>query len=146
MMKRLIVVACALSLLGFTAEMSSAAPNIKEGLWEITTQIEMPNIPNMPAFMNRPMTHKQCITKNDAVPKQQPQKDRECKVVDQKIEGNVVTWKTICKGKDSTTEGTGKVTWKGNSYDGVMTTKSSGKQAMNSTMKFSGRYLGACTQ
>jgi len=122
------------------------APNMKEGLWEITTKMEMPG---MPAGMP-PQTIKQCVTKKDM---ENPQrmlpsgpKDDRCKVSDYKMQGNTATWSWACTGGDEM-RGTGTMTFSGNSYTGTqkMSMKQGG-QSHNMSMQISARHLGDCKQ
>ena len=73
------------------ASSTVASPNIKEGLWEITTKMDMPGIP----IAIPPHTHTQCITKEDLVP-QKPEKSMECEITSKKIVGNAVSWTMEC--------------------------------------------------
>lgn len=120
-----------------------ASAQMKDGLWEITTKIEMKGMPNqIPA-----MTVKQCMTKNDITPKPMG-KDQNCKIKDQKIMGDTVTYAMECKGKDGTvTESVGKMTYKGDSFEGSnnITTKSK-RETMQMTSRMTGKYLGSCTK
>ena len=60
-------------LFAFSVSFAGSGPNMQEGKWEITTKVEMPGMPmNMP-----PMTHTQCLTKDDFVP-QNSQSGEEC--------------------------------------------------------------------
>lgn len=115
-----------------------AAPNMREGEWEITMKMEMPGMPMaMPAQVMQ-----RCITKKDlANPVPGPQAgDGRCKMTDHKIQGNTATWKMACE--DGTT-GSGTATYSDTSYTSTITTQHGG-QAPAMTMHQSGRYLGAC--
>jgi hypothetical protein len=119
---------------------------VKEGLWEITTKAEIKGMSNqMPAT-----TMKQCITKNDIVPKPEKQeKGQECKIKDQKVSGDTVTYALECKDKGGTiVEVSGKTTYKGNVFDGATTTtiKSKEQGTMQMTSKMSGKYIGPCVK
>jgi hypothetical protein len=63
MIKRSLFVAIVLSLIYAVA--AFAAPNYQEGLWEITTTMDMPG---MQKEMKRPMKNTICMTKQNAVP------------------------------------------------------------------------------
>jgi len=95
-----------------------AEVNLHEGLWKITTKIEMPGMP-----MQMPVTeHMQCLTRKNMLktmmPKDQNQ-EKECKTINTKISGNTVTWTTKCEGKDAM-EMTGKITYRGDTFEGTM--------------------------
>ncbi|MDX9715512.1 MAG: DUF3617 family protein [Dissulfurispiraceae bacterium] len=117
---------------------SSAGPDIKDGLWEITTTTDMPG---MPAGLMQPFTHTTCLSKKDYVPKNE--QDTSCKVEKSEVKGSTVTWKVVC----STGTSSGRITYSGSSFDGATETaiKAEGKDMkINSTMK--GKYLGPCKQ
>ena len=116
----------------------------RDGRWEVTMEMEMPGMPmKMP-----PMKTIQCVTKeqaddpNQSVPKGQPDKNGDCKVSDYKVAGNKVTWTTTCTGKNASTS-TGEMTYAGDSYTGVMKTKTGDTEM---TMKYAGKRLGDCTK
>lgn len=110
--------------------------NMKEGLWEITTTFEMPNMPmKMP-----PQTYTHCITKKDMVPqKQEP--NQECKMIKHDIKGDTVTWIVECKTPEGKAISDGRVTYKGNNFDGVVRVKHAG---MEMTQNMKGKWLGQC--
>ena len=129
-----------LAILCFTISISFAGsgPNMQEGEWEITTKVEMPGMPmNMP-----PVTHRQCLTKNDLVP-QNSQPGNECKISNVKVSGDSVTWVMQCKGQGGETKGTGEITYSGTSFKGVI--KMTVVQAdMQMTSKINGLRIGNC--
>ena len=121
-----------------------AAPNAQEGLWEITSKMEMPGMPmNMP-----PQTMQRCVTQKDfSDPQSMAPADpsgNKCQTSDYKMQGNTATWKIVCTGPNAMT-GTGSATYTGNAYSGVnkMAMKH-GNETMNMTINHSGKYLGPC--
>jgi uncharacterized protein DUF3617 len=137
----IVLVACVLAV---SSGLVAQGP-MRDGLWEITTQMEMPNMPmKMP-----PMRQTQCITKDQlkdpaqTVPSgSQPGQPNDCKVSDFKMEGNKASWKIICTGREKMT-GVGEITYKGDTYDGQMKlTMSAGEMLM----KYSAKRLGECTK
>lgn len=124
------------------------AVDMKEGNWETTIEFKM-DIPGMPAEMMQPMefTHTDCLTKKDMVP-DTSQKDQTCKMKDQKIIGNKVSWKVKCEDAQAKTEGQGEITYSGSSYKGTMKArmipKEKGAQPMTVDYKLAGRRLGDC--
>jgi len=120
-----------------------AEPNMKEGMWEIKGDMKMEGMPvPMPAV---PVNYNQCLTKKDIVP-QKKDKNQDCKMISNKIEGNTVTWVMQCKDKHGTMESTGTVTYKGESFDSTInnvTTDSSGK-IMKSAIHLTGKRTGDC--
>ena len=137
--KNLMILAVIVSLVC----LNSALAEIKDGLWEITTKVEIKGMPGqMPSS-----TVRQCLKKNDPVPKAK-NKSTDCKVKDQKISGDTVTYAMECTSKDSVVLTSGTMTYKGNAFAGVSTTniKSKGQPEMQMNNKMSGKYIGPCTK
>jgi hypothetical protein len=115
---------------------SMSALNMKDGLWEITTTVEMPG---MPAGMMKPQTITTCLSQKDSVPKGKNETD--CTVKDVKTEGNTVSWTVVCK--EATSKG--RITYAGATYEGTTesTMKQDGKDVtIKTTMK--GKHIGPC--
>lgn len=113
----------------------------RDGLWEITTQVQMKGMPQqMP-----PTTFRQCITQSDPVVKNQD-KNFECKTVSLKTSGNTVSYAVECKGREGTMFTEGKNTYTGSSMSGTASTsfKMKGQPAMQINSKMSGKYVGPC--
>jgi hypothetical protein len=109
------------------ASAQSAAPNMKEGLWEVTVKMDMPG-------MEDP---RKVASGND-------QGSNACEVTNYKMQGNTATWNMSCKGPEQMT-GTGTIKYEGDRYSGVnRMSMNQGKDTMQMTTNFSGRYLGAC--
>jgi hypothetical protein len=125
------------------AWITNVSAEMKEGLWQVTTKAEMKGTSmQMPAT-----TIKQCMTKKDMTPKPEKQpKGQECTMKDQKVSGDTVTYTMECKNADSTTVQNGKMTYKGDSFEGAndttIKTKSQPEMKMISTLV--GKYLGPC--
>lgn len=133
----IIVLAVVLSFLWI----STSWAELKEGLWEITTQVEIKGMPqSMP-----PTTFRQCITKSNPVP-QSHDKNFECKIINQKVSGNTINYTVECKGKEGTTQVSGATTYTENSMNGSSTTvvKMKGQPEMQMVSKIKGKYVGAC--
>ena len=125
-----------------------AQSGMRPGQWEITTQMQMPN---MPAGIQMPaMKMTQCITPDQAkdpantVPRQTGRggsKD-DCKMSDYKTTGSTTSWSIACTSPDKVT-GTGEMTFGDDSYTSTM------KMVMAQgevTMKMSGKRVGDCTK
>jgi hypothetical protein len=129
----------------------------RDGNWDVTVEMQMPNMPNMPAGMSMPpMKMTQCITKEEAadpskaMPQRPPQRGGgpagDCKVSDYKTEGPKVSWSMVCTGAQPMT-GTGEFTYAADSYTGNMTMNMArGGQPMMVTMKYTGKRLGDCVK
>jgi hypothetical protein len=116
---------------------SLAAEAMRDGLWEVTTQMEMPGMPmKMP-----PTVMKHCYTKSDvADQKKIISRDKNCTVTDLKTSANKVSWKMKCTGEHAATM-TGETVFGSDSYASVMKMKSQGQDM---TMKIKGKRLGNC--
>ncbi|MEK7712131.1 MAG: DUF3617 family protein, partial [Pseudomonadota bacterium] len=88
-----------------------------------------------------------CLDKNNYVP-DNSQQGQECKVSDQKVNGNTVTWTMRCRAQERMIEGQGKITYKGERYDGVMDAKLISADyrspAVGYQYTMQGQRLGAC--
>jgi hypothetical protein len=118
----------------FFAGLSFAAPNIEDGLWEITSTIDMPGMPS------RSFTNTSCLTKEKAVPQTT---DSSCTLKDVKTQGDTVTWTVICKEATSN----GRVTYARTTMEGAFetTVKSEGQpMTIKSIMK--GKRIGPCNK
>jgi uncharacterized protein DUF3617 len=134
-----------LAMVLLSAGAYAAAPDMRDGLWEITMKMDMPG---MPAGMP-PQIVKQCYTRKDVenpqrlAPQGGPGTDR-CQMSNYQIKGNTASWNWSCKGTEEMS-GNGTMTFSGTSYTG--TTKMSmknGGQTQNMTMQYSGRRVGDC--
>ncbi len=120
---------------------SNSWAELKEGLWEITTQMEIKGMPqSMPAT-----TFRQCITKSDPVP-QSKDKNYDCKIISQKVSGDTVSYTVECKGKEGTTQVSGSTTYTDSSMNGSSTTvvKMKGQPEMQMVSKIKGKHIGVC--
>lgn len=90
--------------------------NLNPGLWEITTVTEMVG---MPGAGPPPMTFTQCITAENLVPQSEGETEV-CQVSDVAVEGNTVSWKIVCSGQGGGMEGTGTITYNGDTMEGTM--------------------------
>jgi hypothetical protein len=134
--KPLIVSVILLATASFS--LAGSKPNVKPGKWEVTTRMEMPGMQmNMP-----PMTHTQCITETDYVP-QTGQPGEECEVTRTRVSGDTVTWTMHCHGKGGEMNGTGKVTYQGDSFKGEIS-MSVVQTGMSMTIHTNGVRIGAC--
>lgn len=139
MKKTSLILIVALSLFWAT----TALAELKEGLWDITTQVEMKGMPqSIP-----PTTFRQCITQNDPVP-QNKDKNYECKIISQKVVGNTVNYNVQCTGKEGTIQTSGTTTYTDHSMSGASTTsiKIKGQPEMKMSNKMKGKYVGPCTK
>jgi hypothetical protein len=107
---------------------------MEDGLWEITTTIDMPGMPS------KSFTNTSCLTKEKAVPQTT---ESSCTLKDVKTQGNTVTWTVVCKEATST----GRVTYTGTTMEGaVETTVKSGGQTMTMKSTMKGKRIGPCNK
>ncbi|HJX19214.1 MAG TPA: DUF3617 family protein [Acidiferrobacterales bacterium] len=130
---------------GSTGTVLAAGPDFKEGEWAVSYQMEVLGMP----FPRPPITARKtmCLDKNNYVPDNSLQ-GQECKVSDQKVNGNTVTWTMRCRAQQRTIEGQGRITYKGDRYDGVMDAKlvsdNNSGPAVGYKYTMQGQRLGAC--
>ena len=120
------------------------AVDMRDGEWVTTveTTIEGGGM-NMAPMTN---TSTNCLTKDEPIPDQNQGGAKGCKMLDQKISGNTVSWRMVCTQDGTKIEGAGEMTYHGSSYEGTMKTTSMMEgQKMTAHMKLSGRYVGPCT-
>jgi|SRR5688500_1769431 hypothetical protein len=131
-------------LIGATALVAQSP--MRPGRWEITMQMQMPN---MPVQMPETKTT-QCITPEqvkdpaNTLPRgpQGRGASQDCKVSDYKVSGNTVTWRMTCSTPQPMTS-TGEMTFTGDSYTGTM--KMNMPQG-DMSMKLTGKHVGDCVQ
>jgi hypothetical protein len=118
---------------------ATADTDMKEGLWEITTKIEMEGMPMTMA----PITNTQCLTKDMLVPKSD-QPGQECKITNQKITGNTISYDMECSGPGGNMKAHGEATYNGDTMTGKMEMNIPGQGDMKMTMKMTGKRIGPC--
>ncbi|MEW6103814.1 MAG: DUF3617 domain-containing protein [bacterium] len=117
--------------------------DMQEGLWETTMEITVEGMP----FQMPPQKMTQCITKEDLIPKTSEKEEEEnCKIIEQKIIGNKVTWKAVCVDKEGKVEIEGEITYSGTTFKGTIRMKGPGErgETINSITKLTGRRIGDC--
>lgn len=136
----------ALLLAGSAGAVFAAGPDFKEGEWSVSYRMEVVGMP----FPMPPITARKtmCLNKNNYVP-DNSQQGQECKISDQKVNGNTVTWTMRCRAQERTIEGFGKITYQGDRYDGAMDAKlisnDNSGPAVSYKYTMQGQRLGACT-
>ncbi len=136
----LLIVACLNILFVAVCFSASAAEiNMNEGKWEITSKMEMANIP----FAMPPMTYTMCMTEEDLIPQQDLEsQEKDCEIKSQDISGDTVSWSVVCNTPQGKTTSSGTITYSGDSFDGKINMQMPGTGAMNQSM--SGRRVGHC--
>lgn len=109
---------------------------MKEGQWQITVTMEMPGM----SMKMPPQTQTQCLSRKDVVPyKAEP--GQECRLTKSDVKGDTVSWSMECKTKGGPAVFNGTVTYKGESFDGVVKMKYEG---MDMTQNLKGKWVGPC--
>ena len=124
----------------FLGGCSDSKPDLREGKWSVTAQVEMPGMP----FKMPPMVYEECLTQDDIIPSNDDA-ETGCTLDGPKVKGNTVSWVSTCKNEDgsiSTSEGT--VTYAGESFSGKILVKITGEQPMTADNTITGKYLGPC--
>ena len=121
----------------FVTTLAFAAPYMQEGLWEITSTVNMPGM-SMPAG-----SFEQCITSQDLVP-QNTQPGEECSISNVRQKGDRVLWTLRCVTPNGKTEGSGQITYKGKTFSGEMQIEMIGQQGMQIKILMEGRRIGDC--
>ncbi len=142
---RSIAAGCVVGIVVSAAVLMAQNP-IREGRWEVTTQMQMANIPmQLPAQKTvHCITKKQLEDPGSTLPGGPDTKDKNnpCKVSDYKTSGNKVTWNLACSGSQPMT-GSGEIIVNGDSYTGTMKMNS---EKGEMTLKYTGKRLGDCTE
>jgi len=109
--------------------------NLKEGLWQIDTTMEMTGMPHkMPGA-----SFTQCLSKQDVIPP--VNQDNNCQIKDQKIDGNSISYNMVCHQDDEVTTGSGKFSYDNDKMTGRMEINAGG---MNIITTYSGQWIGPC--
>jgi len=137
MSKKISILLFVVSIFLFSCNIQQG-PNMKEGLWEITMLME---VPGMPVQMS-PQTYTQCLTQKEAVP-QREEPSQGCKIVKQDIKGDTVSWVVECKTSEGTAVSDGRITYKGDTFEGVIQMT---QGDMKATQRLSGRWIGKCEE
>ena len=122
----------------FSIGVAVSEPNLNDGLWEITAEVEMQGMPmKMPA-----VTHTQCITQENAVP-DGSQMDRDCEMITSNTAGDIVTWEMECDGPEGKTKMVGEITYTSDTFEGTLKME---MQGMPILQKMRGLRIGECNQ
>ncbi len=123
---------------------------MKEGLYEYKMDMDMGQVPGMPAGMGKQShTFQHCVSADDIGKGQMGKSGRDkmpenCEVKNFKMSGNTADYTMVCKGgPDMTTDN--HITFKSDGYnmDMKMAMNENG-HAMNMSQHMEAKYLGAC--
>ncbi len=113
--------------------------NVEKGMWEISNRMEVSGMP-----IKIPDSKiSQCIDRQTIVPKADEKVNKYCKIIEQKIDGNTVSWKMQCTNK---MQSHGSITYSGQTFEGLVTTTTEvpSMGEMIITNHISGRRTGEC--
>lgn len=114
--------------------------DFQEGRYEVISTIKMPGMPMQPA----PVTITRCMTSQDPVPGQSAA-DSNCRIVDTNTQGNTVTWKVECDHQGQKMKGSGKMTYHGDHFEGMVNAVMAGQGGnMEMTTTIKGKRVGPC--
>ena len=122
---------------------ANAAPDVKEGLWEIKSSTTMQGVPMTMPAMEHVMT--ECISKESLDPKSLMQQQG-CDIATKNGNGNSISWTMKCQQQGMHMTGKGSATYQHTSMKGRFNMDMSGGGAGGLSMKtvLNGRYIGAC--
>jgi len=128
------------------AEPACAAPSINPGDWEYTMKMKIEGL-GIP-IPQIPVTFTGCITETNPTVETPEMKKAGCKIVNQKISGNNVTYTGRCVSGDSVMDTNYKMNFQGSSMTGSFdqVRKVSGKVQSTATGTISAKRLGPCTK
>ncbi len=129
---------CLVGVLILHSQVNAAGINMNDGRWEITTKMEMTDLP----FEIPPMSYTTCLTKEGLIPMQEGAGQNGCQVTQKSIVGDTVTWTLECDTENGKSISSGTMTYQGDSFKGKMSIQSPEAGTMHQTM--TGRRLGPC--
>jgi len=119
---------------------ASAGSGFQAGEWEITSTTKMPGMP----VSAPPITFRQCMQEEDSMA-QQSSENSGCRMLEQQKTGDTLSWKVRCDSEQGRADISGRLTWSGDSMQGITTmTTDQGGQQMSITTRMQGNRLGPC--
>ena len=139
---------------GMAVGAARAEDAVKAGKWEFSSQLNLPNTPQLPPGASLPegakasaggasATHSQCVDPEKAVPSD-PR--RGCKIEHMQRGGALITWTTTCDSPQGKVESKGSARYHGNTMEANMNTRLPNGSGgfITTTQHITGRYLGPC--
>ena len=122
---------------------NSELPDIKEGLWALTSTAEMSGMPmEMPPMTT---TSEQCMSKENALNPRMMLKNQNCEITNMVIGSNTAKWEMSCSQQGMKMTGNGSVNYQYESMSGTFNMNMQSETGtMKITTKMKGHYLGAC--
>lgn len=127
---------------GVCAE-NSELPDIKEGLWALTSTAKMSGMPmEMPPMTT---TSEECMSKKNALDPRMMLKNQNCEITNMVIDSNVAKWDMSCSQQGMKMTGNGSINYQYESMSGTFNmTMQSEAGTMNIVTEMTGHYIGAC--
>ena len=158
-MKTLILASAVAMAFAASASIAQNSPfaamkgKIKPGMYDYKMEMDMGQVPGMPAGMGKQsFAHQKCVTEADLEKGTAFDKGRDgkspadCEVKDFKLSGNTATYKMVCKGEfEMVADNTIHFVSDGFNMNMKMQMDRGG-QKMNMTQNMEAKYLGACTK
>ena len=150
-MKSAILLAATLAATAALADspMSAMKGKMKDGLYSYKMEMDMGQMPGMPAGMGKQtMSFEHCLTQKDIekgeLGKRREDRPADCEIKDFKMSGNTASYRMVCKGEGAmTAENT--ITFIPDGYSMVMKmAMNHDGQKMNMTQNMQAKYLGPC--
>jgi hypothetical protein len=120
---------------------AGSAVDMREGLWEIATEIEMAGVPvKMPGITTR-----QCISPENVFPEisRFNASDQNCKVTNVVIGKNYAAYDLTCTLENGEMKGHGSVTYRGERLKGSLNTTTMPENIQMNYL-YEGWYIGPC--
>jgi len=127
---------------------AAAIPRIIEGMWVITTEMNMPVIPGIRSLGSSENTQRQCLTNKNLIPDLSNQSGQNCRTVKSSVSGDTVSWAIECDSNGTISIGRGSITYKVDSMHGTteMSINSPFEKDKRVKMitRIRGRWIGEC--
>lgn len=130
-----------LMLFPFAVFQVNAGPDVREGMWKITSQVLMSGMPiEIPS-----MTRTECINKQSLDP-EVLLKDYNCQFNQTSARSNFYSWTMSCDQQGIKMNGTGELTYQNTSFNGNFDMEMSGGAGpIKMSTSITGEYIGACS-
>ncbi|MBV8936965.1 MAG: DUF3617 family protein [Alphaproteobacteria bacterium] len=128
-------------LVGSGSIAPQAADEIKSGIWQFTTRMQLPGGAQPPAGGSPPMTLTACIDSANPIPA-----ESQCKLEQMDRRGSVVTWTMTCNSPRGAIRSAGSARYAGDTMEATLTARVPGPngQPVDSPGSITGRYLAPC--
>jgi len=137
-MSRIVTTLTITSLFLALPALACAGSNMQPGQWEITSSIDLPGMSfSMPASKNM-----QCISGDEPIPQAQQQSDK-CRLVENEIDGDRVSWELHCESDGGTLTSRGEIVYQGDRFEGTVVSQG-GRLQGGITQRMTGKRVGDC--